>query len=215
MLQQQKQAKIRATLEVHGGNNTGNRTATIASGSMVGKIRHHGVPKAPGYIPNMSGAGVPLRLSANEIGAEEELDDAGSGRLQTRSGSGRSSQRSSRFPSGYQRPQGRFSTGSTPPSGDGSPGDIPEAQATPVPGEEQRKANDYFNTTGGNGGSDGSGEAEDSFGGIADLAAPSAAVLQAQSAKKAEDLRRRGSVDERTMTMKGPRLFVANPDLSD
>ena len=206
---------MRATLEVHGGNQSGGRTATIQSGSMVGKIRHHGVPKAPGYVPNMSGAGVPLRLSANEIGAEEDLDDAGSGRLDTRrTGSGRSSQGSSRFPSGYARPQGRFSSGSTPPSGDGSPGDIPETQETPVPGDDKKK-DDYFSATGGNGDSGGSGEGEDSFGGITDMAAPSAAVQQAQTAKKAEDLRRRGSVDERTMTMSGVRLFVANPDLSD
>jgi len=31
----------------------------------------------------------------------------------------------------------------------------------------------------------------------------------------ADDLRRRGSVDDRTTTMSGVRLFVANPDLSD
>ena len=34
--------------------------------------------------------------------------------------------------------------------------------------------------------------------------------------KKTEDeLRRRGSVDDRAMTMGGVRLFVANPDLDD
>jgi hypothetical protein len=40
----------------------------------------------------------------------------------------------------------------------------------------------------------------------------------AEPAKKketAEDLIRRGSVDERTMTLGRQRLFVANPDLSD
>jgi hypothetical protein len=34
--------------------------------------------------------------------------------------------------------------------------------------------------------------------------------------KGSDDLRRRGSVDDRTMTMSGAgRLFIANPDLSD
>jgi hypothetical protein len=33
--------------------------------------------------------------------------------------------------------------------------------------------------------------------------------------KNPEELRRRGSVDDRTMTMSAGRLFVANPDLSD
>jgi len=218
LLAQQKAAKMRATLEVHGGNATASgRTSTIGSGSMVGKIRHHGVPKAPGYVPvNLSGAGVPIRLSATEVGvAEEELDDGDSGRLQTRTGSGRSSLGSSRFPSGYQRPQGRFSSSSTPPSGGGSPGDIPEAQETPVPNDTKKNGEDYFNAPGGNGESAGSGDREDSFGNITDMAAPSAAVKQADSAKKADDLRRRGSVDDRAMTMSGVRLFVANPDLDD
>lgn len=41
-------------------------------------------------------------------------------------------------------------------------------------------------------------------------------AVAAEQAKKAEELRRRGSVDERSMTMGGKgRLFVANPDLDD
>jgi hypothetical protein len=40
-------------------------------------------------------------------------------------------------------------------------------------------------------------------------------VGRMQSAKDPDELRRRGSVDERNMTMTGVRLFVANPDLSD
>jgi hypothetical protein len=122
---------------------------------------------------------------------------------------------SGRLLSSYQRPQGRFSQGSTPPSGDGSPGNnIPELAETPVPGA-QKDTEDYFAQKGGNGDSGSSGDREDSFGNITDMAAPSAAVSRADEHKKAEELRRRGSVDDRSMTMSGVRLFVANPDLSD
>ena len=38
---------------------------------------------------------------------------------------------------------------------------------------------------------------------------------ETQPKETTEDLIRRGSVDERTMTMGRQRLFVANPDLSD
>lgn len=214
-----KAAKHRAILEVHGGGNgTGSgRSSTIGSGSMVGKIRHHGIPKAPGYNPtNMSGAGVPLRLSANEVGnQDDDRDDASSGQFHQRTGSGRSSQGSARFPSGYQRPQpGRFSTGSTPPS-EQADSINEEPEETPVP--ETTSGPDYFHTQGGNGGSAGSTglEREDSFGDIKEMSGPNSALTAAEKAKKAEDLRRRGSVDERTMTMSGVRLFVANPDTDD
>ena len=68
-------------------------------------------------------------------------------------------------------------------------------------------------------GSRGGGE-EDRFGDAGELRAPSGysavAMAAAEQAKKADELRRRGSVDERTMTMGGKgRLFVANPDLDD
>ena len=191
------------------------RTSTAGSGSMVGKIRHHGVPKAPGYVPaNMTGAGVPLRLSANEVGNLEDEEDASSARFHARTGSGRSSQGSARFPSGYQRPQqGRFSTGSTPPSEQaGSINEEPDDPfETPVP--VPRK--DYFYERKESGGSGGSLEREDSFGDIKEMQGPSSALTAAEKAKKVEDLRRRGSVDERTMTMSGVRLYVANPDMDD
>ena len=218
----QKMAKERATLEVHGGGTgSSGRTSTISSGSMVGKIRHHGVPRAPGYVPaNLSGAGVPVRLSANEmLGDEQEgrsLGDASSSMVHARTGSGRSSTNSTKYPSGYPRSsQGRFSTSSTPPSGgeDGSPNeDIPEL-AEP---EARNRSHDYFNDKGGAGGSGDSGplEGEDSFGDLREMKGPSAALQVAMQAKKAEDLRRRGSVDERAMSIgTGVRLFVANPDV--
>jgi hypothetical protein len=48
------------------------------------------------------------------------------------------------------------------------------------------------------------------------MTGPSAVARVEEQAKKAEDLRRRGSVDERAMSMgAGVRLFVANPDVED
>ena len=218
MLARQKAAKIRATIEVHGGTQNSGRTSTIGSGSMVGKIRHHGVSRAPGYTPaTMVGAGVPMRLSANEVGGGEaggeDVDSLGRG-IHQRTNSGKSVD-SNRFRSGYQRPQGRLSQASTP-SADGSPSNIPELAETPVPGAQQRQElDDYFQQEGGNGDSASSGEREDSFGAVPEMKAPTAVATQEQDRKKAEDLRRRGSVDDRAMTMSGVRLFVANPDLSD
>jgi hypothetical protein len=50
---------------------------------------------------------------------------------------------------------------------------------------------------------------------VGDMTAPSAATTAAEKARKADELRRRGSVDERTTTMTNVRLFVANPDADD
>ena len=207
-------------MEVHGGTNGAGRTSTIGAGSMVGKIRHHGVPKAPGYVAaNLSGAGVPLRLSANEMLGDEHDGKSidSNSMMHARSGSGRSSTNSAKYPSGYPRSsQGRFSTASTPPSGgEGGSPNIPEDAETP--GAEKR-GHDYFDEKGGNGTSAGSSqtEGEDSFGGVGELKGPNAAVQAASKAKNADDLRRRGSVDERAMSLgTGVRLFVANPDLDD
>jgi hypothetical protein len=217
----QRAAKQRAALEVHGGNATAGRASTISSGSMVGKIRHHGIPKAPGYVPaNLSGAGVPLRLSANEmLGDEEEgrsIGETNSSMMHARSGSGRSSTNSAKYPSGYPRSQGRFSTSSTPPSGGegGSPNEnIPELAETPG-AERGGQKRDYFNEKpGGNIAVDSSQlEEEDSFGDLKEMKGPNAALQATQKAKNNEDLRRRGSVDERAMSIStGVRLFVANP----
>jgi hypothetical protein len=214
----QKAAKQRAALEVHG---TGSgRASTIASTG--GKVRS---AKNGAYIPaNLSGVSVPVRLSANEMfGDEEEVVHDGKSmtdsvnRIHTRSGSGRSSVHSGKYLSGYPRPAhhggGRFSSGSTPPSGneDSSPGKenipaVPEGR----PSTNQPSSTDYFADT------QTLGE-EDSFGEVAELKSPlsrqSAVAQAAEQAKKAEELRRRGSVDERTMTLGGKgRLFVANPD---
>ena len=229
MLAQQKAAKMRATLEVVGGNVQG-RTSTsgsMGSGSLGvrSKIRHHGAPKAVGYTTaNLVGGGVPMRLSASEVGDEfSDDEDADSQRnpCHHRNSSARSSLVSNQRIAAYnQRPQGRYSQGSTPPSGQGSsPAEyIPElAEETPVPGDHQRQAAEsYFEQPPGNGGSGSSSERESSFGNVGDMAAPSVSSTRKDDRKSAEELSRRGSVDERAPTMRGAvRLFVANPDLSD
>lgn len=150
-----------------------------------------------------------MRLSANEMLGDEEEDrsfvSGDNAMVHGRSGSGKSSTNSAKYRSGYPRAdQGRFSTASTPPSGEGSPSGrdrIPEethaeSQSEYFPHEKAPSLE------------------EDSFGEFKELAGPSRVETAMEQAKKAEDLRRRGSVDERTMSMgTGMRLVVANPDI--
>jgi hypothetical protein len=238
----QKAAKHRAALEVHGVGS--GRTSTIISN----RVRS---AKAGTYVPaNLSGVSVPVRLSANEMLGDEEEEphdgrsiggDAASAqaKIHNRTGSGKSSVHSGKYPSGYPRStQGaRFSTSSTPPSGNegGGAGVSPDANInnnnynynpeiskTPLMAYHQPAEKDYFtNSTTrstSKSGTPSSGE-EDRFGEAGELRAPprqSAVAQAAEQARKAEELRRRGSVDERSMTMGGRgRLFVANPDLDD
>ena len=228
----QKAAKHRAALEVNGAGS--GHAPTIANG----KVRS---TKAGIYVPaNLSGVSVPVRLSANEmLGDEDEEPHDGkstgdtasaTARMHNRSGSGRSSMQSGKYPSGYPRTGqagdgGRFSTSSTPPSGNegiGSSSPPPTNHAHVRPPEK-----DYFTTSMGGGSgtksetpsSRGESGEEDRFGEAGELRGPSrqsAVAMAAEQAKKAEELRRRGSVDERSMTMGGKgRLFVANPDLDN
>jgi hypothetical protein len=102
--------------------------------------------------------------------------------------------------------------------------DVPEAGETPVPGT-YTKSKDYFMADGGADGtrSVGSGSSGERADNVAELGTNDAARLAANSLMKAtitreksvknpEELRRRGSVDERTMTMSAGRLYIANPD---
>lgn len=190
----------------------------MGSGSMNvrSKIRHHGIPKASSYsYANMIGGGVPMRLSANEVendglGRDDDSLRGSYGRRE----SGRSSMGSNQFLSVNSRHQSnRYSEGSTP-----TETDIPEAEETPVPEDHPKAAKgDYFTQPSGNGGGSGSSsEMESNFGNVGQMKAPPSA--RREEGKSAEELRRRGSVDERANTMGslgGVRLFVANPDLSD
>lgn len=222
---QRRAAKNRALREVHGGGGSA-RTSTLQSG----KIRHSTVGKSSLNTGTMVGAGVPLRLSANEILGEDDDDDRDGSMLHRRTGSGRSSNGSNRVASGYQRPQQpRLSNGSgnTPPGSEltGPRPDIPQivespadekkngleefssmtAPASSTPDTKERPSSSYSFTA----------ELEDDFGMITEMSAPRGAAMAAQRQKVAEDLKRRGSVDDRTSSTGGVRLFVANPDLSD
>lgn len=206
---------MRATMEVAGSQHAigSGRTSTSSSGlagGMRSKIRHHGAVKASAYnAVAHAGAGVPMRLSATEV---EEGDSDEEPRFHQRTGSGRSSlgsgQRMSHLPRGY--------SGTSTPSAH-SPLDSRSniiGEETPTPNFYGGQSDDYFGQPGGQGGSGSSGEAEKNFGRPAGLPVQQRAKPELER-KTSEELRRRGSVDDRTMTMSAGRLFVANPDLSD
>lgn len=261
LLAQQRQAKLRATQEVTGGqkkhysssNLAGGRTSTSGSGSIVGsnrvtaKIRHHGKAGLVGYSPGdiMGGVGgVPMRLSASEVeGGDSDDDSMGNGEgygytgsYHHRSGSGRSSLGSfsgaKRGPPpsrGSMSGNGRWSSGTTPPNeaeivgmanlAEASP-DSEDAE-TPLATRQNGRPKDYF--AGGDGNSDPGNEKADSVGDLSASRLASNSLLpkknlgREKSLRNPEDLRRRGSVDERTMTMTAGmgRLFIANPDADD
>ncbi|KAL8786047.1 MAG: hypothetical protein Q9213_003030 [Squamulea squamosa] len=225
-LAQQKAAKVRAAREVSGGGNTVGRTSTsgsLGSGSLGvrSKIRHHGMQKTAGYsYGNMlGGVGVPLRLSASEVGDEgsPRLDTDSWGNTHQRVENGRSSMSSNRWLSSGSQRSHRYSEGSTPTSGAGESmngeANIPELEETPVP-RDHPNSRDYFGSAAAARQSTSSSETE--FGDVGQMHAPPAAgSAKKEEGKSAEELRRRGSVDERANTMTGVRLFVANPDLSD
>lgn len=216
ILAAQRRAKMRAAEQVAGGQHRFS-TSSNAAAQSVGirsKIRHHGAPKASTYTgqPNMAGAGVPMRLSASEVDDKDSDEEQDSKYMNYHQ---RTGSRGSSFGSGRQGnylSSGRgHSDDSTPQSGHspvGSMGDLKEEE-TPMPHEGSMTASDYFQ-----GENDGHVEAEQRFGGISGLPPPRMPAVE-QERMTTEELRRRGSVDERTMTLSGPRLFVANPDLSD
>ncbi|KAL4915629.1 hypothetical protein BDW62DRAFT_122610 [Aspergillus aurantiobrunneus] len=208
-LRQQKLVdKKRAYLEVHGAG--AGRANALGSGK--GKHGNKVTDLSPSALV---GATVPVRLSANEVGDDAE-EDAHSERdfPYRRTGSGRSSLGSGhRYPSGYQRnTQGTMGSNSSPPN---EKTDLPDVSEDPA--KDQTKEHKDTSSTKDDSATIHSqnSEREDTFGTIGDMGAPSAATLAEQKAKKAADIRRRGSVDDRTTSMTNVRLFVANPDLSD
>ncbi|KAI4142953.1 MAG: hypothetical protein L6R39_004771 [Caloplaca ligustica] len=224
IIAQQKAAKMRATREIVGGTNAVGRTSmtgSVGSGGVRSKIRHHGLQKSAGYsYGNMlGGVGVPLRLSASEVGDEgSPRYEGGDGRaIHQRNDSGRSSMGSNKWLSAGGQRGHRYSEGSTLNSGAGGSmngeADIPELEETPVP-HNHAPGNDYFGsrTTG----RKSTSSSETEFGEVGQMKGPTAtASAKREGGKSAEELSRRGSVDERANTMTGVRLFVANPDLSD
>ena len=191
--------KKRAYLEVHGARS--GKAPTLGSG----KIKHGGKTVADFSPSTLVGAAVPVRLSANEVG---DADDAHSdaGKYHRRTGSGRSSQGSSLRYS-QRPPTGQMG------SNEASPNEKSEREDLETPLARDSKhgsANEDAATTHTQG-----SEQEDYFGIVGEMNAPNAAVAAAEKARKADELRRRGSVDDRTTSMTGTRLFIANPDLSD
>ncbi|TDZ19260.1 hypothetical protein C8034_v004425 [Colletotrichum sidae] len=226
LLAQQRAAKMRATLEVIGGQRASSglsapsgRTTTgiSATGKVAAKIRHHGKPGVVGYAPgdhHFGVGGVPMRLSATEVEAESSDDDDPRLHHRRTGSSGRSSTASRRGP-GY-RSSGGLGSGS---GRRWSPGDTPERSGSLVEDKQEETLGDNASgramTTGSSGSSAERADNIGDLGGAARLASNSlmhSTVTREKSVKGVDDLRRRGSVDDRTKTLTGGRLYIANPD---
>lgn len=220
MLAQQKAAKQRANMEVIGGTGAVRTSTGISSaGKVAAKIRHHGKPGVVGYAPenNYIGVGgVPMRLSATEVeGEDSDEDDVTMQRLHHRrtGSSGRSSTASGRRGVPYR-------TSGSLPGKKWSPGDTPERRGSLVEQAEYEIGDDRQLDRAESTRSGSSAERADALpelgvSSAAKLASNSllnAALTREKSVKNPEELRRRGSVDERTATLTSTRLFIANPD---
>ncbi|KAL6402216.1 hypothetical protein AUP68_14684 [Ilyonectria robusta] len=229
---QQRAAKMRATLEVTGGARPGaggapGRTSTGLSttgkvSAKIPKIRHHAktTPDA-GYAMgenHVGVGGVPMRLSATEVEGEssEDEDMPTMGRPQHRrtGSSGRSSTASGRRGLAYRTSGGMGSQSSRR----WSPGDTPERTGSMVDAMPEDIVDDAASGKAQSTRSGSSAERADNVGELGTaprLAANSlmhSALTREKSVKTAEELKRRGSVDERTSTLTSGRLFIANPD---
>lgn len=180
-----------------------------------------------------------MRLSQNEIEEGDSEDEHGPGGpgygMHRRTDSGRSSVGSGgRLHSMYGMPhqaQGgpqlspNSEAISPPPRGSSAnavrqgPYQPSSAEETPVP--DDFRGQDYFagaeaqaRPQARSSGSSGNTEREEGFGEVGKLPQRARNVEEEEEARKIEaELRRRGSVDERTMTMSGfGKLFIANPD---
>lgn len=225
-----------------GRTSTGGNGSIVGSNRVTAKIRHHGKAGLVGYSPGdiMGGVGgVPMRLSASEVEGGDSDDDSGNGEFghnggyHHRTGSGRSSLGSVNGvkrgfqPSRGSTNNGRWSSGTTPPGERAGKEDQPSPDSieTPAPGRHgHADRRDYFPGGGGDGNSDHGSEKADAVSELGPSAlasnsmhTPKKNLGREKSLHNPEDLRRRGSVDERTMTMSAGmgRLFIANPDADD
>ncbi|KAH6637005.1 hypothetical protein F5144DRAFT_601695 [Chaetomium tenue] len=232
---QQKAARMRANREIVGAGsglglglvNAGRTSTGLSStgGKVAAKIRHHGKPTVIGYSPgsNLNGVGgVPLRLSATEVeGEESEEDEVAIQKLHHRrtGSSGRNSTASGRRAMAYRSSGGigpaggatKWSPGGTPERTGSMVEDRPVDRTPPVDDSASGKARSFASGS--------SGERLDNVpelsGNSAHLANNSmkhATVTREKSVKSVDELKRRGSVDERTMTLSAGRLYIANPD---
>ena len=221
LLAQQKDAKMRATREVSGVSMEGRHsTGSMGSGSIgVRKIRHHGLSKNSGYNQaNLVGGGVPTRLSASEVGDEGSTYGDGDSLRNAnhhRTSSGRSSTGSNkRLIGANQKQPSRYSQASAWTSGHGSGAndDLAEVEETPIPQEHQASSQtDYFSHPDVPAEKRDSSDGETGFGRVGQMKGPPAIK---DRVSRADEIRRRGSVDERSNTMGGlggGGLYVANP----
>lgn len=205
-------------MEVAGGAHhasSRNSSGGANASSVRSKFGLHHVPKTSVFAPKTR-TGVPLRMSATEVdeGDDEDAVSIGMGGApyHHRTGSGRSSLGSGRRVS-YANPSGRLSSNSSPHqlSSPEDLGDLKE-EPTPNPDYGDQKSGYFLEHTKTNL-STGSGSSEErNFGNVGQM--PLGLPKSSQEKTSTENLIRRGSVAERSMTM-GTRLFVANPDLSD
>ncbi|KAL7625181.1 hypothetical protein AAE478_004396 [Parahypoxylon ruwenzoriense] len=222
---QQRAAKQRANQEVIGGSMQSRTSTGLAStgGKVAAKIRHHGKPGVVGYTPDsnyIGVSGVPMRLSATEVEGEDgDEDDLSMRRTHHRrtGSSGRSSTASSRRGLAYR------TSGASQGSRRWSPGDTPERAGSMVLEDREYTPGDDKMGQLGRASSTHSGSSAEKADALPELGSSSAARLASnsllnaaltreKSVKNPEDLKRRGSVDERTMTLTSGRLFIANPD---
>lgn len=230
---QTKVARARAANEIMksaGGRASMGGAPSITGGGMLSrnKNKHNGRTQtglANAGANLAAGVGVPMRLSASEVGDEEEEDDdhvytGAAGDAHKRSGSGRSSigATSTGLPSRLAAPRTntRLSYGSSQPgssAGHTPPGHTPPGATGTMTSEISVPPSLEHTNSFGSAGSEERRERE--MGDVGDMDAPSAAVTQEKKFSK-DELARRGSVDERSATMRGAagamRLFVANPD---
>lgn len=222
------------------GTSTTGRSSTglSSTGKVVGKIRHHGKPGVVGYAPDnnyVGVGGVPLRLSATEVEGEDSDDENDPGRSSLhhrRTGSsGRSSTAGSIGQSGRRGLNYRTSNGSGLHmtgggsqnsnrrwNGTGSNGDnTPERRSSLARTPSDKRPSGAVSRSSSAG--ERADEVPDLDAAAARLASNSltnslmnATLTREKSVKNPDELRRRGSVDERTVTLTSGRLFIANPD---
>lgn len=227
---------MRANLEVSGGSraagsagsSSGGRTSTgiSATGKVAAKIRHHGKTPVVGYANenHVGVGGVPMRLSATEVEGEssEEEDSHASRSHHRRTGSsGRSSIGSSgRRNVTYRASSGTITGAGVQPGRRWSPGDTPERAGSLVEQPEDTMPI-IDDAASGRAQSTHSGSSAERADNVGELGAPPrlaskslmhSALTREKSVKSPEELKRRGSVDERTATLTSQRLYIANPD---
>lgn len=223
-----------------GASGSRNNTGISTTGRVAAKIRHHGKAPVVGLTPgenHVGVGGVPLRLSATEVEAESSDDDnqPSTTRLHHRrtGSSGRSSNASGgRRPLAYRTSGGQGSVHSRN-SQRWTPGDTPERRGSLADQQAQQYYQQQQNqqqveiaagpddSASGKAGSTHSGSDAEKADNVAELGnAPRlasnsllhSALTREKSVKSPEELKRRGSVDERTATLTSQRLYIANPD---